>query len=524
MKSTPKSMPAPVGGWVSAQNLAAMAPGTCLRLVNAFPTTTGVSIRGGNIKHATVSVGVPPEPVESLMGYIGASLRTLFASCDGDIFDITTVVDPDVPPAPDVTGQTANYYSHVNFATSGGFYMYAVNGADDAQLYDGSAWQAVNAASVPIAVTGTNTAEWSQINAYRNRLYAVRRGTLIVDYLPVDSVGGAASQLSLAGIFREGGAVFFTATWSSESGSSALSDYLVAVSTLGEFAVFQGSYPGGTDWSLAGVYTIGLPMGINGWFKAGGDIVVLCENGAIPISAARFKDPAALSMDAISKNIHPDWILETARRRAVPWEVAKWNERSAFYVNVPVVSTTTPPRPFVGNLQTGAWCEYSAWDTRTVLIHDGRLYFGCNDGTIRLAEVSGYDLDMPYTYQIAYAWDHVGPPGFVKTVSQAKAEFLTARPFNMLLSASTDYTQIFPVPPPVLADNEPASLWDVGLWDVALWDQGESQVRRTTRWQSIGRSGEVFSMEIQVPIGSVNTPNAELTILHFLSEAGGIAV
>lgn len=596
MKAVPKSMPAPVGGWVSAQNLAAMAPGTCLQLVNAFPTTTGVRIRGGNIKHATVSeIG---EPVESLMAYVGASVRKLFASSDGNIFNITTVVDPDVEPVPDVTGQTSNYYAHQNFATSGAFFMYAVNGSDPALLYDGTSFLPItgtdlyalnydtetgaftsgltltggtsgatativkvidNGATGTLwlntvvggpfqnnetitdsstgsaladgintiiagAVTGAVTSTWSHVNVYRNRLYFVEKDTLVVDYLGVDSVGGAAAQLSLAGIFSDGGAVFFTATWSSESGSSALSDYLVVVSTLGQFAVFQGSYPGATDWSLAGVYSLGKPLGINGWFKAGGDVVVLCETGAIPISAARFKDPAALSMDAISKNIHPDWQFEAQRRRAVPWEVAKWNDRSAFYINVPVVSDVTPPRPFVGNLQTGAWCEYSAWDTRTVIIHDGQLYFGCNDGTVRLAEVSGYDLAMPYTYQIAYAWDHLGSPGFTKTVTQAKAEFLTSRPFSVLMSASVDYTQGFPVPPAVEADNEPASLWDVGLWDVALWDQGEAQVRRTTRWQSIGRTGEIFSMEIQVPIGSVNTPNAELTILHFLNEQGGLVV
>lgn len=523
MLVVPKSTPAPNGGWVSAQNLAAMAPGTCLTSINAFPTTTGVRVRGGNIKQATLNTADPAEPVESLMAYVGASVRHMFGSCDGDIFDITTVVDPDVVPTPVVTGQTSNYYASVNFATSGGFFMYAVNGTDDALLYDGTVWTPIDAVSVP-AITGVSTSTFSHVNVFRNRLYFVEKDSLNVWYLPVDSIGGAASSLSLAGIFREGGSVFFTATWSSESGSSAMSDYLVVVSTQGEFAVFQGSFPGGTDWSLAGVYDLSPPLGINGWFKAGGDIVVLTERGAIPISAARFKEPAALAMDAISKDIHPDWVREVARRRTVPWEAVKWNEKTALFINVPVTSTVTPPRPFVANLQTGKWTEYSAWDTRCMVVHNGQLYFGSNDGTVRAADISGYDLDMPYTFQVAMAWDHLSSPGFVKTVRLAKAEFLTTRPFSVLLSASTDYTQQFPIPPNSYPDTDPASLWDVGLFDVAIWDDGEVAVRQTTRWTAIGRTGEVFSMEIQIPIGGVNTPDIEMTVLHWVSESGGLVV
>jgi hypothetical protein len=153
------------------------------------------------------------------------------------------------------------------------------------------------------------------------------------------------------------------------------------------------------------------------------------------------------------------------------------------------------------------------------------MYFGCNDGTIRLAEITGYDYpQMPFTYQVAFAWDHLGPPQFLKTLRQAKAQFITTRPFNILISASTDYTQQFPNPPNVLADNSVSSLWDVGRWDSAIWDDGDTLVPLTTRWQSIGRTGEIFSLEVQVPIGSANTPNAELTLLSFTSETGGLVV
>lgn len=513
----PVPMPAPTGGLVTAQNLALSKEGTCVVLENAYATTTGIRVRGGNVKYATLGA----KPVESLMSYVGATTEAMFGSSDGAIYPLTSVVDPLVPPTPAVTGQTSNYYARANFATSGTYFMYAVNGTDEAQLYDGASWQAVGAATTPIAITGANTALWSHVNVYRNRLYFVRKNGLIIDYLPVDSVGGAASQLSLQGIFLKGGSVFFTATWSSESGSSALNDYLVVVSTMGEAAVFQGSFPSGPDWSYVGVYDISKPKGINGWMKAGGDIVIETERGMIPVSAARVKDPAALSLDAVSRAIEPDWrrIVSTSN---LPWEIAKWDAKGLFYVIAP---TDDPQQPNpVGNLQTGAWSMYYGWPMRCSTIHNEQMYFGCNDGTVRIAELTGRDLDQPYTARIAYAWNHMGQPGNVKTVVQAKADFLTTFPVAIQISASTGYIIEFPSAPNVAMDNAPASLWDVGLWDQSVWDGGTVAVPKSTRWQSVGVSGEIVAMQLQIPIGSVNTPDAELVIMNVTVQQGGLVV
>lgn len=516
--TTPKSIPAPIGGWVTAQNIAASQDGTCLVLDNWFPTTTGVRLRGGNVKVATLGDG----PVESFIGYLGAATER-FAAFDGGIYDFTIVVDPDTPLTPVVTGQTANYYAHVNFSTTGGDFLYAVNGADPALLYDGTDWTPIDDVSTP-AITGADTSSFSHVNVYRNRLYFVSNIENAVYYLPVDSIGGAASSLSLAGIFRKGGKPYFTVTWASESGSSTLNDYLVVISTQGEAAIFQGSFPGGDDWTVAGVVDISPPLGINGWMKAGGDIVVATERGMVPISAARVKDPAALSLDAVSRRIEPTWTAEVRARRNLPWEIAKWDGKSAFYVNTPITNALNSPITFVGNLQTGALSRYTGWDTRCLLVSGDQMYFGCNDGTIRQAEVSGSDNGMIYNCEFALAWDHLGIPAYYKSLRLVKAEFITDIAFNVRLSASADYFQSFPVAPNVLADASPSSLWDVGLWDVAVWDDGLVPVTRFTRWRSIGRSGEVFCLQGQVAMNNARAPNSELAILHVMYETGGIVV
>lgn len=509
----PKALPAPIGGLVTSQNIGAMEPGTAIVMNNWRPTRTGIKVRGGNQVHATVGV----DPVESLMTYVG-NTRSIFAASAGGIYDVTS----GDPVGADVSGQTSNYYSFVNFATSGAYFMPVVNGTDDMQLYDGTSWMAINSGSSP-AITGVATNVLSHVNAYRNRLYFVERGSLNVWYLPVDSIGGAADVLSLAGIFAKGGSILFTATWSSESGASAMEAYLVVMSTEGEAAVFTGSYPGGSDWALVNVYDISRPLGKNGWFRAGGDIVLLTEMGLVPVSAARMKDPGALGLDAISRNIEPTWKEAVQDRRALPWEVAKWDRNDAFYVNTPS-SGTQPKMTIVGNLKTGAISTYSGWDNRCFGIHNEQLYFGASDGTVRIAEVSGNDNGMPYSADSAFAWDHLGTPGATKSVRQAQAVWNTTRPFAYRLSASTDYRQDFPPAPASAPDNTPSSLWDVGLFDVALWDSGEMIYNVRSRQLSIGRTGMVFSMQVQVPVNGVNTPDIELVSLYHTTVQGGYAV
>lgn len=302
-----------------------------------------------------------------------------------------------------------------------------------------------------------------------------------------------------------------------------MQSYLVVMSTEGEAAVFTGSYPSQPDWSLVNLYDLSRPLGMNGWFRAGGDIIIATEMGMVPVSAARYKDPGALAMDAISRNIEPTWTKEARARTTIPWEVVKVDANDAFYVNVPAQSIYRP-MTIVGNLKTGAISTYTGWDNRCFGVHNSALYFGANDGTVRLAEAGGSDNGMPYTAKAAFAWDHLGTPGWVKSVKQAQAVWNTNRPFAFRLSASVNYSQEFPIPPTEEPDTTPVSVWDLGLWDRALWDAGDTQYNIMSRQISIGRTGLVFSMEVQVPVNSENTPFIELLSIYHTTVQGGYAV
>jgi len=513
---------APTSGWISATNLAAAPPGSAAVLENFYPTTTGIKMRAGSRKHATAEAG---QPLESSFSYVGAASKTMFGACNGSIFDLTTVADPSVPPSAAVTGQTSDYYSSLNFSTPGGHFLLVANGTDDIQKYDGSAWAALTTGVSPGQIYGVASDSITHLNAYRNHIWLVQSGTQSAWYLPTDQIAGTATEVSLAGVFRNGGTLLFTATWSLDAGDG-LDDKIAFVSTEGEVAVYQGDPAISAEWGLVGLYEAAPPMGKNAFLKVGGDLLILTDIGLIPLTVIISKDPAALALAAISRNIQPDWQKEARQRRGLPWEIVKWTSRNICYITCPVTAdeTVTPKMCFAVNLETGSWCKVTGWGTRCLVLHDDQVYFGTNDGTLVQADITGADEGAIIYYQYVGHMDHLGQIGRYKTVLQARAIFRTQNEFNPRVDVVTDYATYAPTYPDAAVVTSSPGEWDVGLWDVAKWDAGAEYYSALTRWVSIGRSGFAHAPVVLITSGSEAAPSAELVTVEVTYEPGGIVV
>lgn len=522
---------APTGGWVSAKNPAANSQvpfklygPPAEKLENFFPTESGIEVMGGSKQYAAIATA-GAFPCESMWAYIGGTTHKLAAAGNGSIFDITTPASTTVPPAADVTGRTSNYYSAQNFATSGGNYLYACNDTDKPLLYNGTAYTAIDGGSVP-AITGVTTSTLSQVNAYKNRLFFVQGGTMNVWALPVGAIGGAAIQISLAGIFQKGGAVLFTATWSLDAGNG-LNANLVIMSTEGEVAIYSGTDPADpNNWALVGVYAAPKPMGKNAFCKAGGDLLLVTEKGLIPVSALKGRDVALLTSFAVSRPIEPDWVFDARTRRSMPWEAVIWSTRQRMIITNPVTADpgVTPPWCYQVNTTTGAWCKRTGWSTRCIAQHNDFVYFGANDGTIKQMEVTASDDGAIYYPVAVLAWSDMGMPGAQKTVLSMISRWIIAAPINPLLSSSLNFSILLPSPPNALPDTSAPGVWDVGLWDVSLWDVGTSLYAYNTGWVSVNVSGFSHALQVQLSMGGSVTPTAKLLQLSALIEHGEVMV
>lgn len=510
------SYPAPVRGIVLTEPLAAPQPASASVLDNGFPTATTIRVRGGSTRHATLD-----GPVESLFSYRSGGTRKFFGATINDVFEITAPASPTVTPTPDITGQTNGYYSSIPFTTAAGQFLYILNGSDDAQLYDGTNWEPINGGSTPVSITNVATNLLTQGCAYRNRLFFVQRNSMDIWYPEVGALGGALNKITMQGIYRQGGAVLFVATWSLDAGDG-IDDKFAAVSTEGEIAVFEGSNPSdANDWTLVGVYEGAKPLGKNAWLRVGGDLLILTDVGIIPLTQIINKDPAALSMSAVSRNIEPVWRTEAAKRTR-PWEMVKSTNGNIGLVNFPVTTTLDEPYCYVVNLETGAWGRYTGWDTRCLHVFNELPYFGTNDGRVLLGENGGNDDGEPYRFYCAGAFDQMGAPGALKTVHQGRSSFLAASPFNPRLGASVNYQQN-PAAAPGSPPNYEVDEWDVGLWDEALWDSGTT-TSPSMIWDVIGRTGVSISWHSQMTFGFTPTPRVELVSVDLVIEKADVAV
>ncbi len=496
------TFPAPIRGWVLNENLATVQPAGARVLDNWICTTTGARVRGGSVKHCTVTA-----PVTALFSY-NSTTDKFFAATAAGVFDCTSPASPTTPLTAAFTGQTSGDYSTVQFGTAGGNYLYIVNGTDSPRLYDGSTWVAITGASTP-AITGVTTSTLSQVWTYANRLFFVERNTLTARYLPVDQIGGAASSFSLAGTFKKGGSLLFGATWSIDSGSG-LDDKCVFVSTEGEVAVYSGTNPGAAaDWVLQGVYQMPRPLGKNAFTQAGGDLLIATEVGMIPVSAAIQNDLAALESKAVSAPIAPYWQRQ-ARSISDGWQIVKVPRKGVMYVSQPDTSGALKTCLAV-NLLTGAWSRCTGWDARCLGFFDNDCFFGAADNCVYRTDISGSDAGAAYTCRMLMQHDAMGVYGRKKTVLQMRAMFQAGSPINPQLNALADFNEAASAPP-ASAVNYSTDDWDSGLWDVALWD-ADVVLQNQANWTASGVTGSTIAPELQLTFGVSPTPQVELVAI-----------
>jgi hypothetical protein len=162
-----KSFPAPTGGWIANRNLAVPnqegSPQGAAVLDNFFPTSTNAIMRRGSEIFATL--GDATLTARALFSYVAGSQEELFAATDTTIYNISSLLTPvDINIMDDLEqpletdtgdvlalfstlgtaevyeGQTSGDWSVVQFATTGGIFLFGVNGVDPGFIYDGTAF------------------------------------------------------------------------------------------------------------------------------------------------------------------------------------------------------------------------------------------------------------------------------------------------------------------------------------------------------------------------------------------------
>ncbi len=474
------SIPPPVEGWDASTPLAAMPPARAVKLINWFPQLSWVELRKGFIRYSTTGVA---EPVETVMSYQGASSDTFFCAVADTIYDITgggaAVVSE--------TGLNSARFQHVNFATTGGNYLYMVNGTDDPIYFDGSVW-----AFATITGSGISASDFINLTAHKGRLWFAINETSDAAYLPVDSIQGAAVKFPLGGNWTMGGFLMSVVSWSLDGGNGP-DDYIAFISSRGQVSVYSGSNPA-SDFTLVGTYYIGAPIGRRCATKVGADVAIICIDGVVPLSKALIFERAAVTKVSLTERIQRV-MNQSARdyKDNFGWQLLSYPRGTRAILNVPI-SEGEQQEQYVMNTLSGAWCRFTGMDANCWELFNDDLFFGGNDGIVFQADQGSLDLNETISADMQTAFNYFQLRGLQKRFTMVRPLLTTDQQVQPGLAFNVDFQEDAPIVTPSTSAVIGA-LWDDADWDAAVWAGG---VISSTNWNSIAGIGYCASVRMTV--------------------------
>lgn len=568
-----KKLPAPTSGWYVGDNQAAPPPKTAVVLVNAFPQLDYVRLRLGSLEWAK---GMGASPVQSLLTWTNGLVSRMFAVTSGQIFDASGT---GVVPAALVSNLKNSYLEAVQFTGLNGTYLVAVNGADPVQIFDGTGWNrtitftgltsagtptvtgvssvaglqrfmAVSATDVPAGttistigvgtltlsanatssgikvftayqnapITGYTGEGFSFVWIFKGHLFFVDGGTLNAVYLPLASIGGAVTQFPLASIFKLGGRLLCGATWAIDS-TSGIYESCVFISTEGEVLVYTGDSPSATNWTLTGTYKISRPLGPRCLMRAGGDLLIMTEDGIVPMSKVETLDQIALQNEAVTKPIAPAWRKAViARQGRDGWQIVSWPLETFAIINLPKL-TASDREQYVVNSRSGAWAQYIGWDANCFAVFNNQLFYGTSDGRVVRGEIGGQDDGaLAYTTTVMLAFTNLGLAQN-KNVTMVRPYVQSTTIISAKSTIKTDYDITVPVGPTAVS-KPVGALWGTAIWGKGVWGGG---LVNQNNWMDASGYGTAIAVcwQVKTNAGTVS-PDVRLAAFDVLYEPGNI--
>ena len=470
MRATSASLPAPVGGWNARDSIADMDEKDAVSLTNFFPSTTSVNLRGGYSVHAS---GFGAQ-VETIISYSGAATDKMFGiSADGRIYDATTA---GAVGAAEVSGLTNARWQYVNFATPGGNFVEMCNGADGVYTYNGTTWTDVSA-----SITGVTAANLININSHKSRLWFIEKDTLKAWYLPTSSITGAANALDLSSFCPHGGYLIAMGTWTIDAGYG-VDDLAVFVTSNGDVLVYRGTDPSSAStWALVGVWWLGSPVGRRCLVKYQGDLLIITQDGLVPLSGALQSsrtNPRVALTDKIQEAMSGAVISYGSN---FGWQVIPFPKQDALFLNVPV-NVNANQQQYVMNTITKQWCNFTGWYANCFELFGDSLYFG---GTNYIAKAWDTFADAGQAIPTSglQAFNYFGSPAQLKRFTMIRPTFYASSPPAVNGQINVDFDKS-PATATLSAASAIGGIWDTGVWDSALWGAG---LELSRLWQ--GASG-----------------------------------
>jgi hypothetical protein len=371
------------------------------------------------------------------------------------------------------------------------------NGVDAPRNYNGTAW------STP-AITGVTTTKLRDPILYAERQFFIEDNSLKVWYLPVDSIAGAANVVDVASFMTKGGFIVAHGTWTIDAGNG-VNDHYVIMTNKGQIIVYQGIDPTSvTTWSMVGVWDIGAPIGRKSLYKYAGDMLIICQDGVVPLSGALQSSRVQPRVAITDKIQYAISLAVTSYAHNFGWQLMYVPTENQLWLNVPIEQGQNQQQ-YVMNTITGSWCNYTNWNANCMEMFDDEPYFGGN-GYVAHAYYGNTDGGNNIASFGLQAFNNFSNAGTLK-------RFTMSRPILRADGAPSVYAGInidFDLSDTsTILNYVPVNYgaWDSGIWDASTFGGGQTVYQNWQGLNGVGYYGApvVKALSAQLNVSWVGT-------------------
>ena len=366
-----------------------------------------------------------------------------------------------------------------------------------------------------LGITGVDSKNFVNVNLFKNRLYFTEKDTLTCWYLPVDSIGGVASPLYFGGIARNAGYLQAMGTWTLDAGQGA-DDYAVFVTSMGEVIVYNGTDPDNADtWLLKGVWQLGQTFNRRCFFKWSGDILLLTQDGLVPLSSALQSSRLDPRVNLTDKIYYAVSQAATIYFGNFGWQINYFASENMLILNIPITNGT---EQYVMHTITKSWGRFTGIEAHCWEVSgDNDMHFGGN-GYVATFYTSNSDDQNNITAAAQQAYSYFDSPGQLKRFTMVRPILQSSGGVpNVYCGLSTDFdTQINLGQVSFNPSSQNDGVWNISKWDKANWVGG---LTTTKVWQGVTGLGFTGSINLNVAARNIELHWAST---DYIMERGGV--
>jgi hypothetical protein len=366
-----------------------------------------------------------------------------------------------------------------------------------------------------LGITGVNSNTFVNINMCQDRLFFVQKDTMTFWYLAVESIGGAASDFPLGSIARSGGFLQAMGTWTLDAGYG-VDDLSAFVTSMGEVIVYKGTNPSDSNaWSLVGVWQMGQTFARRCFYKFAGDLLLLTQDGLVPMSAALQSSRLDPRINLTDKIFYAVSQAATQYYALFGWQINFFASENMLILNIP---NGTNYDQYVMHTITKSWAKFTGinalcWEVSG----NNKIYFG-STGFVGNFYDTNSDAGSNIVATAQQAYSYFESRGQLKRFTLVRPILQTDNGLpTVLCGISTDFDTV-PLTSQIAFNP---SIVNTGIWDVSEWDEANwgGGLTVTKFWQGVNGLGFAGSVNINVASQNIEFHWAST---DYVMEKGGV--